>query len=131
VAGLLDGLHILLVEDEYLIAMDVEAICLDHGAADVTLVSRPSDLDQPIGNIDTAILDLMLDGESTLDFAARLQTSGIPFIFASGHSMNEEMQARFPGARLVAKPYSGEDLVNALVAAGRRTPPQSTGDVIT
>lgn len=133
IVDLLDGLRILLVEDEYLIAMDVETICLEHGAADVAIVSRLSDLDDDglMQHIDIAILDLMLDGSSTLDFAARLQSRGIPFIFASGHSMTDEIRVRFPLIRLVEKPYSGDDLVNALADAGRTGPPQSTGDVIT
>jgi hypothetical protein len=54
IVDLLDGLRILLVEDEYLIAMDVETICLEHGAADVAIVSRLSDLDDDglIGSFD-------------------------------------------------------------------------------
>lgn len=130
---LLEGLRILLVEDEYLIAMDVETICLEHGAVEVAIVSRLADLDDDsrVRHIDIAILDLMLDGGSTLDFAARLQSRGIPFIFASGHSMTDEIRIRFPHIRLVEKPYSGDDLVNALSDAGRARPPQSTGDVIT
>lgn len=130
---LLEGLRILLVEDEYLIAMDVETICLEHGAVAVTIVGRLSDLDADslMQHIDIAILDLMLNGQSTLDFAARLQRRGIPFIFATGQSMTQEIRTRFPHVQLVEKPYSGDDLVKALSVAGKATPPQSTGDVIT
>ncbi|TIX32026.1 MAG: response regulator, partial [Mesorhizobium sp.] len=35
--ALLDGLRILVLEDEFLIAMDVEQLCRDHGAAEVTI----------------------------------------------------------------------------------------------
>ncbi|TIX20809.1 MAG: response regulator, partial [Mesorhizobium sp.] len=34
---LLDGLRILVLEDEFLIAMDVEQLCRDYGAGDVVI----------------------------------------------------------------------------------------------
>lgn len=133
VATPLDGLHILLVEDEYLIALDVETICLDHGAAQVSIAGRHAELDDGslTDGIDAAIVDLMINGVPTLDFAARLQQQGIPFIFASGHMMTDEIRVRFPYVELVEKPYSGDDLVRALAAAHRAAPSQSAGDVIT
>ena len=39
-SAMLEGLRILLLEDEFLIAMDVEQLCRDHGAADVA-VAQP------------------------------------------------------------------------------------------
>ena len=38
--SMLDGLRILILEDEFLIAMDVEQLCRDHGAADVVIARR-------------------------------------------------------------------------------------------
>jgi len=117
-SALLDGLHILLLEDEYLIAMDVEQICRDAGASDVTIVENLATFtadDSP--KFDAAILDLMLKGVSTLPFAAQLHRDGIPFVFASGHGMNDEITRDFPGVALVEKPYSGRDLVAALAAS--------------
>ncbi len=129
----LDGLHILLVEDEYLIALDVETICLDHGATQVTIAGRLAELqDRSLTDgVDAAIVDLMINGVPTLNFAARLQQQGIPFIFATGHMMTDDIRARFPHVELVEKPYSGDDLVRALAAAHRAAPSQSAGDVIT
>ena len=59
----------------------------------------------------------MLGGSPTLDFAAALQDAGMPFVFASGYTDNEELAAKFPGVALVGKPYAGNDLVER---AGRR-----------
>ena len=59
----------------------------------------------------------MLGGASTLDFAAGLREANMPFVFASGYSDADEIKASFPGVRLVGKPYSGEDLVQAVAAA--------------
>lgn len=122
-SALLEGLRVLVLEDEALIAMDVEQLCRDGGAAEVTIVQE---LDQialdNLAAFDVAIVDLSLGGKSTLGLAARLRERGIPFIFASGYSLAEEAAADFPGVPLVPKPYSGEDLVEAVAAVSGRQP---------
>lgn len=133
---LLDGLRILLLEDEFLIAMDVEQLCRDHGASEVTIVRSLAEIDQqsPAIQFDVAIVDLMLGGESTLDFAKSLYSRKIPFVFASGYSDSVEIEKDFPGVMLVGKPYSGTDLVEAVAAScGRRPPPAQVvgGEAIT
>jgi DNA-binding response OmpR family regulator len=129
----LAGLRILVLEDEFLIAMDVEQICRDHGADDVLIADSLTEFDRGelAPHFDAAIIDLMLGGVSTLGFAQRLRAAGIPFVFASGHSATEEVRSLFPDVEFVEKPYSGDDLVAALVVAYRAAKSQSTGDVIT
>jgi DNA-binding response OmpR family regulator len=124
VPPLLEGLRILVLEDEFLIAMDVEQLCRDHGANDVVIARALAEIDEQkvVGEFDAAIVDLMLGGTSTLDFASRLRQSGLPFVFASGYSDPDEIKGSFPGIRLVTKPYSGTDLVEALAAACGRAP---------
>jgi CheY-like chemotaxis protein len=122
VPALLDGLRILVLEDEFLIAMDVEQLCRDHGAADVTIARELAEIDGQAlpERFDAAVVDLMLGGVSTLDFAARLRGEGVPFVFASGYSDSDEIRDSFPNTRLVTKPYSGDDLIEALaMACGR------------
>ncbi len=70
-APLLDGLRILVLEDEALIAMDVEQLCLEHGASHVTVLGDLAEISAEAAatGFDAAILDLMLGGVSTLDFA--------------------------------------------------------------
>lgn len=125
-SSLLDGLRILLLEDELLIAMDVEQLCIDYGASEVTTIRSLDDLDQPsiAGRYDAAIVDLMLGGVPTLDFAQRLRDCGVPFVFATGHSQTDEIRSAFPGVTLVEKPYAGADLVEAVAASFRRPTPQ-------
>jgi DNA-binding response OmpR family regulator len=118
---MLAGLRILLLEDEYLIAMDVELLCRDNGAADVMVKSSIDELEAPLGEFDVAIVDLMLGAHSTVPFAERLREAGKPFVFASGYAANDELLAGFPGIRVVGKPYAGNDLLEAVAAAaGRR-----------
>jgi len=125
-SGILDGLKILVLEDELLIAMDVEQLCLDHGASGV-IVARRVDETPYVDDFHAAVVDVLLDGVSTLDFADRLREAGKPFIFASGYTENAELAKRFPGVAMVGKPYSGNDLIEAVAeACGRVLASRST-----
>lgn len=133
VPPLLDGLRILVLEDEFLIAMDVEQLCRDHGASDVVIVRHLSEID-PDGidaRFDAAIVDLRLGSVSTLDFARLLREHDVPFVFASGYGDADELAVSFPGIALVGKPYAGADLIEAVAAACARLPCQAAGDPIT
>lgn len=120
----LDGLRILLLEDEFLIAMDVEQTCLDAGASNVTIVrsvKEAASLEEP-WSFDAAIVDIMLAGESTLDFALGLYDRKVPFVFASGYADLSGLDDRFAEVEIVGKPYGGDDLVNGILSAIRRAP---------
>lgn len=116
---LLADLRILVLEDEYLIAMDVEHLCLEQGAAAVTIARSLEEVEAD-ASFDAAVVDLMLSGQSTIDFAIGLKERGVPFVFASGYGEREDLAARFPGVSVVAKPYAGADLIGALAAAHQR-----------
>lgn len=114
---LLLDLNVLVLEDEYLIAMDVEQLCRDNGARDVTIANTVPEEGSSVAGFNVAILDLMLNGTSTLSFARKLAESGVPFVFASGYSDRVEIEQSFPGVPVVGKPYAGDDLVTAVAAA--------------
>lgn len=116
-AAPLSGLRILLLEDEALIALDVEQICRDHGAEDVIIANSLDGARSVFAGCDAAILDVMLAGEPTLDFAHMLAERQFPFVFASGHDDLGPISAAFPGIAIVTKPYAGADIVNAVVAS--------------
>lgn len=120
----LAGLRILVIEDEFLIALDVEQLCYDNGAADVAIVNRMQPPHQ-LPDCDVAILDLVLSGISTVPLAEHFQRRGTPFVFVSGYQDRPELTARFPGTPLLPKPYVPEDLLAAVaglstVAGARR-----------
>jgi DNA-binding response OmpR family regulator len=112
-------MRILLLEDELLIAMDVEQLCRDNGARDVVIVKDLDEIEQDTvaANFDAAILDIMVSGISTLSFARRIRAQRLPFIFASGYTDMDEVFQAFPGIPVVDKPYSGGDLMEALAIA--------------
>lgn len=118
--GPLAGSSILILEDEFLIAMDIEQICLDRGALETHIVHQLEQLDRKLiedGRFDAAILDLRVGGQSTIPIARMLDGRGIPFVFATGMGRIEEIDAAFPGVAVVGKPYSGDELVGSLAEA--------------
>jgi len=112
----LKGLRALVLEDEVLIALDLEQLLRDLGADDVTVAHNLNDVD-PGGAFDVAILDLMLAGQSTIAFASALFARGVPFVFATGRSDTAQLLADLPGVPVVGKPFSSEALVRALTEA--------------
>ncbi|MBA3449060.1 MAG: response regulator [Pseudaminobacter sp.] len=128
-SDLLAGLRVLILEDEFLIAMDVEQLCRDHGAAEVLIARNLDEIEDhgTTGRFDAAIIDIMLDGGSTLAFAGQIQARSVPFIFASGYTDQDEVFTSFPGVPVIGKPYAGKDLVEALAGVCGRIPMSSGG----
>lgn len=119
---LLEGLSILVLEDEFLIALDIEETCIEQGAAEVTTCRSLDELGtEPLDRLvfDVAVIDMHLGGQSTLDFARSLFEAGRPFVFATGHSRPDEFGAGFPGVAVVTKPFQAQDLVEAIANAIR------------
>ncbi len=116
----LNGACVLLVEDEAMIAMNVEELCREHGAVDVVTIDSFESLQADLldaRKISSAILDIKISEQWTDEFAKLLQTRRIPFIFASGYAANHTVFEPFAGIRVVEKPYRESDLIEALVAA--------------
>jgi DNA-binding response OmpR family regulator len=116
--GVLSGRTIVILEDEYLIALDAEGILVDMGAEVHIATNLPEaeKLSQMDG-IDLALLDVNINGEFSFPVAQKFHERKIPIVFASGY----ELKARaFPGADLgacIAKPYTPERLRKAVVGA--------------
>jgi CheY-like chemotaxis protein len=114
----LNGLRILLMEDEALIALDLEQLCRESGADDVVVVRNLDQVDTAANGVfHAAILDVMLSGNPTVEFARTLTQKGVPFVFATGYADREELFSEFPDTPVIGKPYVGADLVNALAGA--------------
>ncbi|MEO8531278.1 MAG: response regulator [Deltaproteobacteria bacterium] len=111
----LDGINVLLVEDEMMVAMDIEFALQDAGALVVGPVDRVSKgvklaADDTI-QIDLAILDVDLHGEAVFPVAEVLRRRGVPFLFHTGHATRAEIDAKFPGAPVCRKPMMVEHLI--------------------
>ncbi len=84
---LLQGLRLLVVEDEAMVAMLVEDMLAELGHSVVGPAMR---LDQALplareAEFDFAILDVNLGGQLSFPVAEVLRARGIPFIFATGY----------------------------------------------
>ncbi|GJE52807.1 hypothetical protein GOFOIKOB_5881 [Methylobacterium tardum] len=125
-AGPLVGHRILLVEDEYLIAMEMERWLRDAGAeviGPVPSVEQALDLIEDEGAPDAAILDVNLgDGERVFPVADRLDGLGVPYLFATG-DMRILKDAKYERCPRLEKPILSLELVAAaekLVGTSRR-----------
>lgn len=111
----LSGLRVLVLEDEFLIAMDVEHLCRDHGAEAVTILRSVAEAETlQAGAFDVAILDVRVGGRSSLDLAGRLHARRVPFIFASGYGKADGLFDGFAEVPMVSKPYGASALMGAL-----------------
>jgi CheY-like chemotaxis protein len=110
--------NVLVVEDDALVAWDVETALLDAGCLVVgpaNGVTRALEL-MDAHNLDLVVLDLNLGKDSSLPVADRLEEKGIPFIFLSGHN-REVLPERHRHRPLVAKPFHPGLLIRALQQA--------------
>jgi light-regulated signal transduction histidine kinase (bacteriophytochrome)/CheY-like chemotaxis protein len=113
----LADLEFLLVEDQMLIAADVEAMLADHGVYRVTTTPSVADALRRLKDFtpDVAILDVNLGSATSLPIAEELLRRQVPFVFATGYSDRSIIPASF-SAPVVRKPYEA----GALIAAVRK-----------
>lgn len=116
IAGGVDGLRLLIVEDATLLALELEAGLVEAGA---TIVGTAGDVDEALGlaeaTLDAAVLDVNLGGKLVVPVAQRLAARGIPFVFATGYG-----ERGAPGgfsAPIVRKPYNIQQIVRAVAEA--------------
>ena len=83
--------RLLVVDDEPLIALDLEGMLEDAGF-DVVAIARDMDTARRKVNdlgVDLVVLDADLSGTSSRPFAEDLRLSGVPFVVASGYSAKQ------------------------------------------
>ncbi len=115
----LAGKRILLVEDEFIVAAMAEDMLLELGATVIgpaSTIAKALDLARTCA-IDAAVLDVNMNGERIDPVAELLQTRGVPIVFATGYAASPFEAAH--EALILAKPYSQEQLVQALARALR------------
>jgi DNA-binding response OmpR family regulator len=108
----LRGRSILVVENEFLIAMDIMRALEDAGAnATMTTTVRHALILINHDGLAGAIMDHGLsDGDST-EVCARLKARGIPYVSYSGY---DPVPGADPDAPFIAKPVSMDVLMNAM-----------------
>lgn len=112
----IQGMQVFLVEDEALVALMLEDMLADLGCVLVgtaDTVARALSRITEAATIDAAILDVHLGGETVFPVADALLQRRVPFAFSTGFGP-ADLAARYPGSRLLAKPYPAEALAQAL-----------------
>jgi DNA-binding response OmpR family regulator len=104
--------RILIVEDDALIALDMQLILEDAGLEVIGPVGTSQDALTQISarRPDAALLDGRLQGETSDAIAAALAEQGVPFAFVTGRSA-AELPPVFRSAPLLMKPYTASELV--------------------
>ncbi|MFG1348151.1 response regulator [Xanthobacter autotrophicus] len=110
------GKRVLVVEDEFLVALGLEDNLRSLGCTVVGPISSLSGAKAAAAHekVDAAILDVNLAGEAVYPAASILADRGIPFIFCSGYTGSVRMPAEFADAPRVAKPYTSRAIAEAL-----------------
>ncbi len=112
----LEGAHLLVVEDDFIILLDVEATLLDAGAETVHLAHTVDEGRALAGTkrIDAALLDIRIGQETVAPIARELSARGVPFAFYTGQAEADPVRTEWPDRTLLAKPASARAIVDAI-----------------
>ena len=125
----LQGLRVLVAEDEILVAMIIEEMCDQLGCNVVGPFATVMEALEASrgGDFDVALVDMNLVGLKADPVLAELRTRAIPFAIASGAAPAEmDIDAAF----VLSKPFSFDQFsqcLAALAGRARREGPQSGG----
>ena len=115
----LSGRRVLVVEDEPLVAMLLEAILEDMGC---TPVGPAASVDDGLAilaggePIDAALLDVNVAGQLVFPIATALSGRGVPFVFSTGYGPGG-LPDEWRGHPTIQKPFTEADIRSALMRA--------------
>ena len=114
----LNGLAVLLVEDNMIVALTVENFLEDLGARRIWTASHVESASEILDRetVEIAILDINLGEDTSLGIARRLRAASIPFFFASGYGTDAGLSADLDASLVVRKPYGKRDLQKAIIS---------------
>ena len=117
------GRTVLVVEDQLIIALDLEMLLRQQGASQVHVVGTA---DEALALIATAVpdigvLDVNLGSSTSFPVAKELLRLGVPFIFATGYGKEADFPAEFQDIPLVGKPYCPKAIHDAIAISRIKT----------
>jgi CheY-like chemotaxis protein len=112
----LQGRRVLVVEDEVLVAMELESVLRKQGC---TVLGPAATVERALALIgdegpEAALLDLNLSGQSALPVAAALDARGIPFVVVSGYGEAQMQAPELSRAPRLVKPVHHSRLLREL-----------------
>jgi CheY-like chemotaxis protein len=111
----LEGLRVLVVEDEMMVSMLIEDMLGDLGC---TVIGPAARLDEAMAlanevELDCAVLDVNLGGQPIFPLADLLRAKGAPFAFATGYG-DAGLRDVDKGSPVLQKPFREGDLARVL-----------------
>jgi CheY-like chemotaxis protein len=109
------GRRVLVVEDETLVLMMIEAMLADLGCESITTAGT---VDKALALIDAqifdvAMLDMNLKGNAGHSVAQALVACGVPFLYATGNN-GHEMRDGYLNRPVLKKPFKEEEMGETL-----------------
>jgi CheY-like chemotaxis protein len=124
---LLEGLKVLVVEDNLLLA-EVTKILLEDSGCQVVgpagWLQRGLELARA-ETLDGAVLDINLHGEMSFAIAEALSARGVPFVFVTGYEDRSIVPMAYRSAPRLDKPVADERLIEEIAAAFAAKRPSS------
>jgi DNA-binding response OmpR family regulator len=113
----LEGKRILVIEDEPLVAMDLESSLTAAGCDVVGPAGTIEEAKSLVadGHYDAALVDVNLAGHPVDEIAAALTQKNCPFAFVTGYG-REALPRGFRDAVVLGKPFGQEQLLAAIEA---------------
>lgn len=110
---------VLVVEDEFIIALDLSETVQDLGyALEGPFAGNEQAFEAIEAHLpDAAILDVFTADGEVYPLADRLTAAGVPIVFHSGHVPPHEVRERYPDAVACIKPCPPDRLIDALQEA--------------
>ncbi|WP_165488700.1 MULTISPECIES: response regulator [Dyella] len=108
--GTVAGRRLLLVEDDPQVAMVVDEVLSELGLevlVNQSFQNAQEELDA--GDIDVAVLDMFLRGESALPIARKLHGMKVPFLVLTGGDPTPILR-EFPDVTVMSKPFQVAEL---------------------
>jgi DNA-binding response OmpR family regulator len=120
---MLIGKRLLIVEDEFLIALDIQRI-LETAEASATLFARSimeaEAQSEKFSALDLAIIEISNESDHARQFAMLLLSRGVPVVFTSSSSQHRQGLADMSQTPVVIKPFAEEELLAACLVALQR-----------
>ena len=115
----LNGISVLVVEDDPMLLMELEYILADAGAEIVGVCHSVKEALElaDVDGLNAAVLDFRIGRETIAPVARKLEERGTPFIFYTGQSVGEPSLAEWRSHPIVQKLAKPRAIVAAIAAA--------------